>query len=88
MRNMCIPIKLFKNKENNKKTTWLTNGIKKSCKNKRLLKTLASQTKDKIIRNHYKLYAKILKKCIKQSKKITILTKYQNHKTKQNACGI
>lgn len=57
-------------KQTNKKQ-WLTTGIKKSCKNKRLLKLLKSDTNSDILNNYYKQYEKLLKKTVQKSKKIS-----------------
>ncbi|KAI5640908.1 endonuclease-reverse transcriptase domain-containing protein [Phthorimaea operculella] len=66
----CIPkvrIKLqFK-----KKLSWLTKGLRTSCKNKRLLRCLITRTNDKTLKKHYKLFTKILKTSIKKSKIIS-----------------
>lgn len=71
-----IPIRKLKiNAHRNKK--WLTKGVKISCKHKRLLRILNSQTKTKnpILEEYYKKYSKLLKATITRSKKITNINK-------------
>lgn len=41
------------------RTTWLTKGIKTSCKNKRFLKNLLSHTNNETIHAYYKKYEKL-----------------------------
>lgn len=53
----------------NKNKTWLTKGIKISCKNKRQLKILKSQANSDILNNYYKTYVKMLKTAVNVSKK-------------------
>lgn len=56
--------------KNDHKNTWLTKGLKISCKNKRLLKIFTSQTDNTILNNYYKKYEKLLKKTVANAKKI------------------
>lgn len=63
-----MPIVKFKLKLKHKKS-WLSTGIKKSCKHKRLLKLLICQTKNSVLNQHYKSYGKLLRKCVQSSKK-------------------
>ena len=67
--DITIPQKHYKIK-NKKKNIWLTKGIKISCKNKRLLKLLISQTDNITLLNYYKKYEKQLKILVSASKKI------------------
>lgn len=79
--NRCIPkrqIKL-KNKYNKK---WLTKGIKLSCKNKRLLKTLAIKSNNHILKQHYKKYSKILKNTICIARKLQYINKLNKSSNK------
>lgn len=80
--NKTIPKKRVKIK-NNKKKPYLTVGLKKSCEHKRLLKIFIEKTDNEFLKSHYKRYEKILKKCVKLSKK-------HNHikemKRSQNKC--
>lgn len=52
-----------------RKTSWLTKGLKKSCRHKRLLKIIVNQTGSKVFKKFHDTYQKVLKKCIKLSKK-------------------
>lgn len=64
-----IPKKRINIKQN-KRNTYLTNGLKRSCQHKRLLKIIVDQNKNIILKKHYKIYEKTLKKCVNQAKKI------------------
>ena len=66
--NKNIPIKTIKIKPY-QKTSYLTQGLKISCRNKRTLRLLLSQTNSTTLKNYCKTYNKILKKTIQQSKK-------------------
>ncbi|KAI5637042.1 endonuclease-reverse transcriptase domain-containing protein [Phthorimaea operculella] len=79
--NKNIPKRKIKVKTRGKKY-WLTTGIKKSCYHKRMLKIISQKTKDKVLRNHYKLYAGILKKAIYTSKKQFYINRMKNSKNK------
>lgn len=80
--NSCIPNKRIKLRtESRTKMTWLTKGLKQSCRHKRLLRSLINQTGNDILRSHCKTYQRILKKCIKASKKLSykkIINKSKN----------
>lgn len=78
--HLSIPIK--KVKINNKRKSWLTPGIKKSCLNKRLLRILTLHSNDLTLRNHYKTYEKILKKVVIASKKLNYIKKMNKAKNK------
>lgn len=65
----ALPITKIKIKRK-KYNTWLTKGLRISCKNKRLLKIFIAQTDSTILHNHYKNYEKKLKKSIAIAKKI------------------
>jgi hypothetical protein len=54
-------------KNNNK--TWITLGIKTSCKRKRELFVLTRNSNDPILKQYYKVYCKILMNVIKEAKK-------------------
>lgn len=76
-----IPKKTIKiNKTHNK--TWLTKGLKTSCKHKRLLKILVNQSKNTHLKEHYNQYSKTLKKCIKTSKKLKYAKEMNKSKNK------
>jgi hypothetical protein len=66
----------------NRKKTWLTKGLKLACRHKRQLKTFVNTTNNLIIHEHYKKYEKILKKCIKKSKKINHINKIKRSNNK------
>lgn len=66
--------------KNKKKNTWLTKGLKISCKTKRLLKIFISQTSNTILNEYYKKYEKMLKKSVATSKKLD----YKNKMKKSN----
>ena len=81
--NFHFPKRKVKIKSDYKKS-WLTVGIKKSSRNKRLLKALIQTTDNTVIKKHYKLYEKSLKTIINTSKRnqyINRMTKSKN-KTK------
>jgi hypothetical protein len=48
---------------------WITLGIKISCKHKRDLYLLYRNTNDEALKNHYRLYCKILKEVIREAKR-------------------
>lgn len=74
--NKCIPLKNIILKSEKSR---LTPGLKVSCRHKRHLKLMVSQIKNKILRDHYKMYCKILKKAICTAKQIH--NKCQFHKS-------
>lgn len=76
--DVCIPKKTILIK--NKLKTWLTKGIKNSCKNKRLLKILKSQTNSEVLNNYYKKYIKLLKHAVYLSKKNQYINKMKTSK--------
>lgn len=53
-----------------------------SCHNKRLLKLLVSQTKNRILHLYYKQYCKVLKKTVYASKKLGNKHSFQNSRNK------
>lgn len=63
-----FPKKRKKN-TNNKNKSWLTNGLKTSCKHKRVLKIMVNQTQNKILKKHYQLYSKAPKRAIRNCKR-------------------
>lgn len=79
--NAYIPQKRTMLSTKNKRT-WLTKGLKISCKHKRLLKIIINQTNNKIIKEHFKKFSTILKKSVKLSKKITYSKVMQESKNK------
>lgn len=83
--NVCIPCKKLKFKTKTcTKISWLTKGLKESCRHKRLLKSLINQTNSDILKSYCKIYQKILNKCVKASKKFTYrnIIKKSNNKIK------
>lgn len=79
--NQCIPKKIVKLGNKNNKI-WLTVGLKLSCKNKRLLRTLAIKSKNDILNQHYKKYAKVLKNAIYTAKKLQYINKLKKSNNK------
>lgn len=79
--NQCIPLRKIKLKTEYKKY-WLTVGIKKSCLNKRLLKTLTTKTRNPIITKYYKTYEKTLKKAVIAAKKLHFKNKMMQSNNK------
>lgn len=82
--NKCIPLKPIKIKFNSKKTH-ITSGIKISCRNKRLLKMLISQSRNEILQNNYKKYCTTLKKAVHKSKKLNNISKFNNSENKSRS---
>lgn len=74
----CIPKTQVKIKKQLNKKSWLTTGIKTSCKHKRLLKILITKTNNPILHEHYKHYEKLLKNTVKKSKKLDYINKIKN----------
>ena len=60
--------KVAKNSSNN---SWITTGIRTSCRRKRCLYLLTRDSKDTSLKNHYKQYCKILTSVINEAKKYT-----------------
>ena len=54
---------------NNKNNDWITQGIKISCKHKRILYTISRNCNDPTVKTHYDNYCRILKKVIREAKK-------------------
>jgi ribosomal protein L33 len=55
---------------NKGKKDWITQGIKISCKHKRSLYTFTTNSNDPKAKAHYTKYCQILKKVIKEAKKL------------------
>lgn len=79
--NKCIPKKSMKIKENSK-NTWITKGLRNSCKNKRLLKLLVLQTDDQVLHRYYKTYEKTLKILVNKCKKLNNAYRIKNSSNK------
>ncbi|KAI5651603.1 endonuclease-reverse transcriptase domain-containing protein [Phthorimaea operculella] len=77
--NKSVPITKIKLRKKSKKY-WLTPGIKKSCKHKRLLKSFISHNHNNILIDHYKKYEKFLKLTVKISKKNENIKRMKNSK--------
>jgi hypothetical protein len=77
IHNNCIPIINIKFK-NIKRKTWLTKGIRISCKHKRLIKILISQYKNPILEKYYKQYSRHLKNIVISSKKLCNINRIKN----------
>ena len=58
-------------KQKYKQKSWITNGIRISCRNKRILYVEAKISNNPIIATHYKNYCKILIRVINLAKKMT-----------------
>lgn len=56
------------------KKPWITRGIRTSCKNKRELYLIARNSRDPETEKHYKKYCYILRKVIKKSKSMCIMS--------------
>lgn len=83
--NLCFPkIKIKIRKPFNDKG-WITKGLKKSSRTKRLLRIKYYTNKDITAKNHYLQYSKLLKKCIYQAQKKTNSSFISNSKNKCKA---
>ena len=60
--------------EGSNNNSWLTPGIRISCKRKRFLYLLTKDRDDVILKNYYKQYCKTLTSVIKEAKNICIIT--------------
>ncbi|KAI5632658.1 reverse transcriptase (RNA-dependent DNA polymerase) domain-containing protein [Phthorimaea operculella] len=78
--NICMP--KIRRKIKPYKKIWLTKGIKKACRNKRLFKILVTQTNNKILRKYYKIYEKLLKQSVSISKRNVFRNKMKKSKNK------
>lgn len=68
--NLCFPkLKVKVNFNNKKKQSWISKGLKKSCKTKRLLRHQFYRNKTANNKTKYLRYTNLLKKCIFNSKK-------------------
>lgn len=72
--NKCMPLKLIKIYQ---KKSYLTPGLKLSCRNKRLLRVLITKTKNQILHDYYINYTRILKKAFQMSKKVSNIQKFR-----------
>jgi hypothetical protein len=54
---------------NSNSNTWITPGIKMSCKHKRDLYLLYRISNDEALKNHFRLYCKILQDAIREAKR-------------------
>jgi len=66
----CFPLARIKNKKNNT-ISWITLGIKKSCKRKRELFCLVRDSNNPALKWYYKSYSRILAKVIKEAKRLS-----------------
>jgi hypothetical protein len=82
--NRVIPKKKIKCKSKPNRQ-WLTKGIKISCKHKRLLKIFSSKCDHPILNNHCKIYGKLLKRTVSNSKKLQNIKQMEksSNKTKE-----
>jgi hypothetical protein len=60
----------LKKRQDNKQKSWITIGIKTSCRNKRHLYAIAKQSTNPLIIAYYKNYSKILTRVINLAKKM------------------
>jgi len=73
--NTSFPSHMIIERSNN--NSWLTPGIRISCKHKRCLYLLTNNSDDVILKNYYKQYCKTLTSVIKEAKKY--IYKKQNY---------
>ena len=66
----CFPIMQSKNSKY--KNSWITLGIRTSCKRKRELFSLIRNNNNTTMKQYYKVYCKILTKVIKDAKRMTL----------------
>lgn len=69
--NLCFPKIRVKHKTTTNNKKWISRGLKKSCKTKRLLRYRYYKNKGISDKKKYLLYSTLLKKCIFKSKKLT-----------------
>jgi hypothetical protein len=62
-------------KNGTKNKTWVTIGIKASCKSKREVYLARRNTNDRRLKSHYKMHCKMLSNVIKEAKQAN----YNNH---------
>ena len=62
--------------------TWITTGLRISCKHKREMYLLRKNSNDPLLKNYYKLYCKILSNVIKEAKKYYFNKWIKNSKNK------
>jgi len=72
-----FPLKKLINRNNNG-NNWITLGTKTSCRHKRELYLISSNSNDEKLKRHYQSYCKILLKVIKEAKKLNYDTKTKN----------
>ena len=63
---------LIRSKSRNYDNNWITLGIKISCKQKRGLFLLSTNSNNSTLKQYYKAYCKILVKVIKEAKRMTL----------------
>lgn len=80
--NRRIPKKQIKISHKHIRKPYLTKSLKTCCRNKRLLKILTIYFKNDCLKNYYKMYAKILKKCVKTASKMNFIHKMDKSKNK------
>jgi len=64
----CFPLMKIKNNSNT--ISWITSGIKTSCKRKRELFLLNRNNNNPALKKYYKTYCRILAKVIKEAKRL------------------
>lgn len=70
---------------NNKKTIWMTKGIKKCCYHKRILRKLANRFENESLKTYSKLYSKLLKKIIASEKRKSNIQRLLTSQNKNKA---
>jgi len=75
----CFPLRKLITKA--KGNTWITTGVRTSCKHKRELYLLCKYSNDPLLKNYYKLYCKILSN-IKEAKKYYFGKRIENSNNK------
>lgn len=68
--NLCFPIKKIKQSNNYKRPKWITGGLIQSCRTKRQLRYQYYSLKTADKKEEYKCYSKMLRRCLKVSRKL------------------
>jgi hypothetical protein len=77
--NKAYPIKKFK-PITHRRNSWITKGIRKSCKHKRSLTIIGKEVKSSVWSSHIKKYSCVLRKIIKTAKRHQIHTEIKRSK--------
>ena len=68
---LVFHLRELKIKKKNNTISWITLGIKKSCKRKRELFRLVRDSNNPVLKRYYKTYSRILAKVIKEAKRLS-----------------